>query len=174
MVFPSPYMVLESSLIISSKKVEKMKKIEKPSPQIHSLLLDKGSTGSLKEWIELLTSPFKNSEFAPNCFTLASVLDKETQNLLFSQERDLVRIDFPTTISGLYQKTDEDYRDEGYLILSINNKACIHFATRRHSVLKYQEMFSDKEKSIVGTYEEVVKVYLEYLNALMAIPKLSN
>jgi len=145
--------------------------ISKPSPALASLFVNPQNITNLQEWIRLVTAPFDSKGFAVNCFHLSSVLNKGTEELLPDERTDLVRVDFPMTISGLYFKTDADYDDEGSLILSVNNCARVSFLTSNHSIQKYRDMFGDSTEGLKGSYEEIVRFYLEYMSALMTIPK---
>src|SRR5690242_4898629 len=115
-------------------------KIQKPSAQLF-LLSNKENIKNLRSWIKLLTNPFKKKEYAPNCFHLSSILHKGTTDLLPDEKKDLLRIDFPTTVSGLYLKTDKDYEDEGCIVFSIDNHASFSFNTDNHSHPKHQKLF---------------------------------
>jgi hypothetical protein len=148
-----------------------MKKINKPSSPLRLLLSNNENVNNLQEWIMLLTAPFQNKAFATKCLHLSSVLHKGSEGLLSQEKSELVRIDFPTTVSGLYFKTDKDNDDEGCLILSIDNKAHLSFITDNHSVKKYQERFAGNRGEVSGTYSKVARIYLAYLKELMAVPK---
>lgn len=149
-----------------------MKKIEKPSGELYSFTNDEESIVNLKNWIDILTKPFKQKGISPKCIHVSSLLEEATALLLPDSLKDIVRIDFPTTVSGLYLKLDGDYDDEGSLILSIENRARLVFSTNNHSVERYKGLYSGKAGEVVieGTWEEVSKEYFRYLNELMKVP----
>ncbi len=148
-----------------------MKKINKPSKEIQLLLNSQDNAENLKEWIKLLTAPFKNKMFVENPYNLASVFHKGTEELLSLDYGNLVRIDFPSTVTGLYFKTDQNYNDEGCLILSVNNRASLSFLSNNHSVVKYRKQFASNRKEMSGSYAKIARTYLIYLKELMAVPK---
>jgi hypothetical protein len=151
-----------------------MKKINKPSEELRQLLSNKENINNLKEWIDVLISPFKKKGYAKDCFQLSSVLHKGTEKMLTDRDCDLVRIDFPTLAKDLYDSLGRDYLDSGCLTLCVNNQARISFLTDNHSVKKHEELFGGKKNGMNGTYEEISKIYLDYLHALMGVPKLQS
>jgi len=151
-----------------------MKNIIAPPTKIIQLISNDQNSINLKAWIDILKKPLENKLFVPNCFRLSSVLHKGTEENLFNSTTDLVRLDFPTTISGLYQELEQDENNQGYLTLSVNNLGNIFFVTKQHSVARYEELLEKKKNLIKGNYSQIVKFYLEYLNELISIPKPEN
>jgi len=148
-------------------------KIPPPSQGIiDSLKNDQQNIANLKKWIEVIKSPFNDYPDADN-FTVHSLLGNEDdlQHLVYNgPPGDIVYATFPSTARALLGK--EDNGDcHGYLYLHVNNKASIGLNT--HADYKKGPIYLGKlEETIQGTWEEVVKVYLEYIRELAKIPAL--
>lgn len=116
-----------------------------------------------QNWIETLTAPFKKKGYGP-CFSTYTQLTEEGRKILCGTE--LLRIDFPTNLSGLYRMEHENYDPgkNGTLIISKDDKARLCFPD-------YPGAYDDGEvyskEPIEGGYRDIVKKYFNYLSELM-------
>jgi hypothetical protein len=110
----------------------------------------------LEKWIALLTSPFQKEKYSRQSYQISSILDPHRVTIL--GELDLVRVDFVTTLEGLYDVGEVNPHNNGYIILSINGRA--------HA---YLPPLVARGKPIRGTYESVAKRYFDFLRNALSI-----
>lgn len=145
-----------------------MKDIVSPSEGIKKLLQTGDNSENLQIWIDLIIGPFKNYPKA-NWFEIHSVLNNEdtlAEEIFSNHPESFARLDFPITVAGLYG-LEKDTSASACLSLDTNLNAEMVTELERHDV------FNSKDglvSSIKGTWEEVVEVYLKFLNKLTTIP----